>query len=56
MFLFMILALITLILLAFVILTIAVFGAGAIVIFGDIIVCILLIGWVIKKIFFNNKK
>lgn len=56
MFLFMILLIILVILLAFVALTLSIFGAGAIIIFGDVIVCGFLIGWVIKKIFFNKKK
>lgn len=56
MFLFIILALIAIILITFVIMTIAIFGAGALIIFGDIIICILIIGWIIKKIFFNDKK
>lgn len=56
MFLFMICAIILLILLAFVAVTIGVFGAGAMIIFGDVIVCIFIVGWIIKKIFFNKKK
>lgn len=56
MFLFMILTLILLILLGVSVLFISIFGAGFIVIFGDVIVCIFLIGWIIKKIFFNKKK
>ena len=56
MFLFMILALILLILLGLTVLFISVFGAGFIVIFGDVIVCIVLLGWIIKKMFFNKKK
>ena len=56
MFLFMLLAMILIILTLFVVLTLSVFGAGAIIVFGDIIICILIIGWIIKKIFFNKKK
>lgn len=56
MFLFMILLLTILILSIFVVATIALFGAGFIIIFGDVIVCILILTWLIKKIFFNKKK
>jgi hypothetical protein len=55
MFLFIILLLIVAILAVFLILTLSVFGAGALIIFGDVIICILLIGWIIKKLFFNRK-
>lgn len=47
------------ILVALIAITIAVIAAGGtifIVIFGDVIVCIFLLAWLIKKIFFNNKK
>ena len=53
MFLFMICALILLILGGFLILTISAFGAGAIIIFGDVIICAVIIGWIIKKLFFR---
>lgn len=56
MFLFMILLLILIILIAFISFVVAIFGAGALIIFGDVIICILIIGWIIKKVFFNNKK
>lgn len=56
MFLFVILLIIALILLGFTVITISVFGAGAIIIFGDVIVCAFIIGWIIKKLFFNKKK
>ena len=56
MFLFMILLLISLILIGVVVAVLSVFGAGAILIFGDVIICVLLIGWIMKKIFFNKKK
>lgn len=56
MFLFIILTLILLILLGFIVITLSVFGAGAIIIFGDIIICMVIIGWIIKKLFFNKKK
>lgn len=53
MILLMILALILLILLAVLILGVSVLGSAAIIIFGDIIVClvfiVLLIRWIIKK-------
>lgn len=55
MFLFIVISIILLILAAFVALTIGIFGAGAIIIFGDIIVCISIIAWIIKKLFFNKK-
>lgn len=54
MILFTILVLIALILLAVVILSISILGAGTIVIFGDVIVCIFLIGLIIYKLFFNK--
>lgn len=55
MFLFMILLLILLILAGFLVLVISVFGAGALIVFGDIIICGFLIGWIIKKLFFKKK-
>ena len=55
MFLFMILLLVLLILLGFTALVISIFGAGAIIIFGDVIVCVLIIAWIIKKLFFKKK-
>lgn len=55
MFLFIILLLIVLILSVFLILALSVFGAGALIIFGDVIICILIIGWIIKKLFFKKK-
>lgn len=56
MFLFIILLLTILILSIFVVITIALFGTGFIIVFGDVIVCIVILTWLIKKIFFNKKK
>lgn len=56
MFLFIILTLILTILTVFIVLTLSVFGAGAIVVFGDVIVCGFIIGWIIKKLFFKRSK
>lgn len=55
MILFAILALILVILTVIVVAVTSVIGAGAIVIFGDVIVCIVLLGWIIKKLFFKRK-
>lgn len=55
MILFTILAL-TLILLTVIVVTVtSVIGAGAIIIFGDVIICIVILAWLIKKLFFNKK-
>lgn len=35
---------------------VSVFGAGLIVVFGDVIVCGIIIGWIIKKILFKKRK
>lgn len=56
MILFVILLMIALILTGFVLLTISLFGAGFIIVFGDVIVCIFIIAWIMKKIFGKNKK
>lgn len=48
----------SLILIALIVLTIIVFAAGGtafIVVFGDVIVCIFILAWIIKKIFFKKK-
>ena len=45
-----ILAVILVILLLFSVFIISTVGAGAIVLFGDIIVCVLFIGWLIKRL------
>lgn len=50
-----ILSIIFLILAVFVVLTLCVGGAGFIIVFGDVIVCILFIAWIIKKIFRKKK-
>ncbi len=55
MFLFMILLLTILILSIFVVVTIALFGAGFIIVFGDVIVCILILAFIIKKLFCKKK-
>ena len=53
MILFAILALILIILTVVFVLVTSVVGAGAVIIFGDVIVCVVLIGWLIKKLFFK---
>ena len=53
MILFAILALILIILTVVFVLVTSVVGAGAVIIFGDVIVCIVLVGWLIKKLFFK---
>lgn len=55
MILFIILATIMILLVVATVLVISIAGAGAIIIFGDVIVCILIIAWIIKKVFFNKK-
>lgn len=56
MFLFIILAIILSILVTITALVIAVGGAGFIIIFGDVIVCILIIGWIMKKLTTKKKR
>lgn len=56
MILFTIIMLILLILILFLVAIVSVFGAGAIIIFGDVIVCIVLLIWLTKLIFFRHKK
>lgn len=51
MFLFLILATIVLILITFIVLAVGTVGAAGVIIFGDVIVCIVLIIWLIVKIF-----
>ena len=51
MILFAILTLILIILLIVTVVVASVIGAGTIVVFGDVIVCIVLLGWLIKKLF-----
>lgn len=54
MILFAILALILVILVVTVVLVTSAVGAGAIILFGDVIVCIFIIMWIIKKLFFKD--
>ena len=56
MILFLILSLILIALIAITVILVAAGGTAFIIVFGDVIVCIFLLIWVIKKIFFNNKK
>ena len=53
MILFTLLALILIILIVVTVVVFGVIGAGAIIAFGDVIVCIIIIGWLIKKLFFK---
>ena len=55
MILFTLLAMILIILIAFILVVVSIGGASFIVIFGDVIVCIAIIMWMIKKIV-NRKK
>lgn len=50
-----ILALILLILVIVVVFATSIVGAGAIIIFGDVIVCVLVIGFIIKKLIKRKK-
>lgn len=56
MILFMILLIMGLISLGIVITVVGALGAGFLAIFGDVIVCLFIVGFIIKKIFFNKKK
>lgn len=56
MFIFMILALILLLLIGATIAIVSAVGAVGIIIFGDVIVCGIILAWIIKKIFFSKKK
>ena len=56
MILFTILALTLIILTVITVLTISVVGAGALIVFGDVIVLIIILGWLIKKLFFKKRK
>lgn len=53
---FAVLSLMLIFVLIFSVLFISVTGAAGIVIFGDLIVCGLLIYWIIKKLVFKKKK
>lgn len=55
MFLLTILLLILIILVAFTVLLISIGGSVFIIVFGDVIVCVFIIGWIIKKLI-NKKK
>lgn len=55
MILFTILALILLILLVVVVTVTSVVGAGALIIFGDVIICIIILAWLINRLFFKRK-
>lgn len=54
MFLFMILALILIILVVVTVVVISVIGAGTIIVFGDVILFIIIIGWLIYRIFLKK--
>lgn len=56
MILFIILSLILLFLLAFTIIAVSAGGAIFIIVFGDVIVCVILIAYLIKKIFLKGNK
>lgn len=53
MILFTILLFIIILLMIATVIALSMFGAGALIIFGDVIVCIVLIVWLIKKLFFK---
>ena len=55
MILFLILSLILIALIALTIIVLAAGGTAFIVVFGDVIVCIFILAWVIKNIFFKKK-
>ena len=55
MILFLILSLILIALTALTIIVLAAGGTAFIVVFGDVIVCIFILAWIIKKIFFKKK-
>lgn len=55
MILFLILSLILIALIALTIIALAAGGTAFIVVFGDVIVCIFILAWIIKKIFFKKK-
>ena len=56
MILFTILTLILLILLVVTVVVVSAVGAGALIVFGDVIICVVLIGWIIYRLFFKKKK
>lgn len=55
MFLFLVLLVTLVILILITAFVISIFGAGFIIIFGDVIVCVLIIAWIIKKIISKKK-
>ena len=55
MILFALLTIIALLLTIFVVLSIGIGGATFIIVFGDVIVCIVLIVWLLTKLFKRNK-
>ena len=55
MFLFLVLLITLVILILITAFVISIFGAGFMIIFGDVIVCILIIAWIIKKIISRKK-
>ena len=55
MFLFLVLLITFVILILITAFVISIFGAGFIIIFGDVIVCVLIIAWIIKKIISKKK-
>ena len=55
MILFLILSLILIALITLTIIVLAAGGTAFIVVFGDVIVCIFILAWIIKKIFFKKK-
>jgi hypothetical protein len=56
MFLFTVLVITLIILIAVIAAVTGVIGAGAIILFGDVIICGILIVWLIKKLFFKRRK
>lgn len=55
MILFTILLLVLMLLIAITVVLVSIFGAGFIVIFGDVIICIVLIVWILKKMIKRRK-
>lgn len=55
MFLFLVLLITLVMLILITAFVISIFGTGFIIIFGDVIVCILIIAWIIKKIISKKK-
>ena len=52
---FTILLLVLMLLIAITVVLVSIFGAGFIVIFGDVIICIVLIVWILKKMIKRRK-